>query len=104
MTQRNVRIEPDPIDTDPDRYTVHIGTALNVLTLRSSFQGRPDAKVIFNVCGPFPAEWMGEIAEALLELRSLADQTQHRKTAKGTKHGKESSAGPAGSAARRGRR
>lgn len=101
--QHNVRIEPDPIDSDPHRYTCHVGTALNVLTLRSNFQGRPDAKVIFNICGPFPAEWMGELAEALLELRSLTDQTQHHLT-KGKTHAQESSAGRAGSTPRRGRR
>lgn len=100
MTQRNVRIEPDPIDSDPYRYTCHVGTALNVLTLRSNFQGRPDAKVVFNICGPFPAEWMEEIAEALLELRSLADQTQHQLTKGKTYVQKPSS----GSTARRSRR
>ncbi len=73
MKRDQVSIEPDPIDGDPGRCVLNIGTAKAVVTLRT--QGRDGPALIFNLCGPFPLDVAPAVAEGLLELQLTGERT-----------------------------
>lgn len=99
MDRSQISIEDDPIEGDPNRKTLHIGDARNVLTFRTMYQGRPAPAVIFNLCGPFHVMHMPAIAEALLEYSALADRLAHQPV----KRGKTNEIATAGKGSRRNR-